>query len=143
MILLLIYYRRHRSQKHLRLANFHGGPWILVSVRLRPIIFRELLQKVVHQLFGIRELPRSIQYASFRGTQALGPLKIGEVRVGGNPAKPTTGWNYGSFFAVGCYRGYTGQQGMNSQVKVLPPLSDRHNIRVRNKGDMEAFLQMA
>ena len=24
----------------------------------------------------------------------LGPLKIGEVRVGGNPAQPTGGWNY-------------------------------------------------
>ena len=75
--------------------------------------------------------------------RTLGALKIGEVRVGGNPAKPTSGWNYmAPFSPLDVIAEYTRPARVirESQVAVLPPLSDRHNILVPKKGDMEAFL---
>ena len=73
----------------------------------------------------------------------LGPLKIGEVRVGGNPAQPTGEWNYmAPFSPLDVIAEYTRPARVirDSQIVLLPPLSDRHYIRVPKKGDMEAFL---
>ena len=75
--------------------------------------------------------------------RSLGTLKIGEVRVGGNPAQPTPGWNYmAPFSPVDVIAEYTRPARVvrDSQIVVLPALSERHNIRVPNKGEMEAFL---
>ena len=75
--------------------------------------------------------------------RSLGALKVGEVRVGGNPAQPTPGWKYmAPFSPMDVIAEYTRPARVirDSQVVILPPLSDRHNIQVPNKGNMEAFL---
>ena len=73
----------------------------------------------------------------------LGPLQMGEIRVGGNPTEPTEGWNYmAPFSPTDVIAEYTRPARVirNSEEDVLPALSERHSIRVPGKGEMEAFL---
>ena len=73
----------------------------------------------------------------------MGPLKNGEVRVGGNPTGPTGGWNYmAPYSPIDVVAEYTRPARVirDSQLLTLPALSERHEIEVPNKGKMEAFL---
>jgi len=73
----------------------------------------------------------------------LGALKTGEVRVGGNPTQPTSGWNYmAPFSPIDVVAEYTRPARVvrNSEQVTLPALSERHEIEVPGKGKMEAFL---
>tara|TARA_B100000965_G_scaffold89368_1_gene72579 strand:- start:5259 stop:6359 length:1101 start_codon:yes stop_codon:yes gene_type:complete len=73
----------------------------------------------------------------------MGPLKNGEVRVGGNPTGPTEGWNYmAPFSPIDVVAEYTRPARVirDSELVTLPALSERHMIEVPDKGKMEAFL---
>ncbi len=73
----------------------------------------------------------------------MGPLLKGEVRVGGNPTKPTGEWSYmAPFSPIDVIAEYTRPARVvrNSEQVSLPALSDRHDIHVPEKGTMEAFL---
>ncbi|HJM12914.1 MAG TPA: saccharopine dehydrogenase C-terminal domain-containing protein [Candidatus Thalassarchaeaceae archaeon] len=73
----------------------------------------------------------------------LGPLLIGEVRVGGNPTEHTSGWNYMAPFSPSdVIAEYTRPARVirDSEEVTLPALSERHSISVLGKGEMEAFL---
>ena len=73
----------------------------------------------------------------------LGSLKKCIVRVGGNPINPTSGWNYmAPFSPKDVIAEYTRPARVvrDSKQVSLPALSDRHNIEVQQKGEMEAFL---
>lgn len=73
----------------------------------------------------------------------MGPLKNGEVRVGGNPTGPTEGWNYmAPFSPIDVVAEYTRPARVirDSEIVTLPALSERHMIEVPHKGKMEAFL---
>ena len=73
----------------------------------------------------------------------MGPLKNGEVRVGGNPTGPTEGWNYmAPFSPIDVVAEYTRPARVirDSELVTLPALSERHEIEVPEKGKMEAFL---
>ena len=73
----------------------------------------------------------------------MGPLKNGEVRVGGNPTRPTGGWDYmAPFSPIDVVAEYTRPARVirESELVTLPALSERHEIEVPGKGKMEAFL---
>ena len=73
----------------------------------------------------------------------MGPLKNGEVRVGGNPTRPTGGWNYmAPFSPIDVVAEYSRPARVirESELVTLPALSERHEIEVPGKGKMEAFL---
>ena len=73
----------------------------------------------------------------------MGPLKNGEVRVGGNPTRPIGGWNYmAPFSPIDVVAEYTRPARVirESELVTLPALSERHEIEVPGKGKMEAFL---
>ncbi|HIG34209.1 MAG TPA: hypothetical protein EYQ11_04975 [Candidatus Poseidoniales archaeon] len=73
----------------------------------------------------------------------LGTLKNGEVRVGGNPTGPTSGWNYmAPFSPIDVVAEYTRPARVvrDFEQVILPALSERHEIDVPEKGKMEAFL---
>ncbi len=73
----------------------------------------------------------------------LGELKSGIVRVGGNPAVPTSGWSYmAPFSPVDVIAEYTRPARVIRESKEvsLPAISERHLIQVPGKGEMEAFL---
>ena len=73
----------------------------------------------------------------------LGKLKLGEIRVGGNPIDKIGGWNYmAPFSPKDVIAEYTRPARVvrDSNITVLKPLSERHDIQVSEKGQMEAFL---
>lgn len=73
----------------------------------------------------------------------LGALENGEIRVGGNPTGPTSGWNYmAPFSPIDVVAEYTRPARVirESEQVTLPALSERHEIEVPEKGKMEAFL---
>ena len=73
----------------------------------------------------------------------MGPLKNGEIRVGGNPTRPTGGWNYmAPFSPIDVVAEYSRPARVirESELVTLPALSERHEIEVPGKGKMEAFL---
>ena len=73
----------------------------------------------------------------------MGPLKNGEVRVGGNPTRPSGGWNYmAPFSPIDVVAEYSRPARVirESELVTLPALSERHEIEVPGKGKMEAFL---
>ena len=73
----------------------------------------------------------------------MGPLVKGEVRVGGNPTSPAGGWNYmAPFSPIDVIAEYTRPARVirDSELAILPALSERHEIEVKEKGIMEAFL---
>ena len=73
----------------------------------------------------------------------MGRLKNGEVRVGGNPTRPTGGWNYmAPFSPIDVVAEYSRPARVirESELVTLPALSERHEIEVPGKGKMEAFL---
>ena len=75
--------------------------------------------------------------------EEMGPLKNGEVRVGGNPTRPTGGWNYmAPFSPIDVVAEYSRPARVirESELVTLPALSERHEIEVPGKGKMEAFL---
>ena len=75
--------------------------------------------------------------------EEMGALKKGEVRVGGNPTGPTDGWNYmAPFSPIDVVAEYTRPARVirDSELVILPALSERHEIEVPEKGKMEAFL---
>ena len=78
-----------------------------------------------------------------RAYDEMGPLVKGEVRVGGNPTRPTGGWNYmAPFSPIDVIAEYTRPARVirASELVTLPALSERHEIEVQDKGTMEAFL---
>lgn len=86
---------------------------------------------------GLSNMLLSVAY------RQLGPLKNGEVRVGGNPTGPTPGWNYmAPFSPIDVIAEYIRPARVvrNSKQVTLPALSERHDIEVPEKGIMEAFL---
>ena len=73
----------------------------------------------------------------------MGELRNGEVRVGGNPTTPTSGWNYmAPFSPIDVIAEYTRPARIirGSEQVTVPALSERHEIEVIGKGTMEAFL---
>ncbi len=75
--------------------------------------------------------------------EEMGHLKNGEVRVGGNPTRPTGGWNYmAPFSPIDVVAEYSRPARVirESELVTLPALSERHEIEVPGKGKMEAFL---
>ncbi|MEC7707183.1 MAG: saccharopine dehydrogenase C-terminal domain-containing protein [Candidatus Thermoplasmatota archaeon] len=75
--------------------------------------------------------------------RVLGRLSNAEVRVGGNPTKPTSGWNYmAPFSPKDVIAEYTRPARVirSGGEVVLPALSERHFIEVPEHGQMEAFL---
>ena len=75
--------------------------------------------------------------------RSMGPLRKGEVRVGGNPTGPIGNWNYmAPFSPKDVIAEYTRPARVirNSEQVTLPALSERHMIQVPKRGEMEAFL---
>ena len=76
-------------------------------------------------------------------SRKFGKLKNGEVRVGGNPTKPSGGWNYMAPFSPrDVIAEYTRPaRVIRDSVEVsLPAITDRHHIDIPGKGQMECFL---
>jgi hypothetical protein len=76
----------------------------------------------------------------------IGPLKSATIKVGGNPSvrdADENGWSYmAPFSPADVIEEYTRPARIRRDGKIItvPALSDKHRIRVSDRGEMEAFL---